>query len=172
MLAATWGRLYSSAFYALRDTRTPLYFAIVRVVLTGALGVLFAFPLRWLLSDVMSQGLHLATPALPQIERGMGVVGLTFSAGLSGWIEFLLLRRALQARIGSTELPRFYATKIWLAALVAGAAGWGAGHFIHLGIRWANLGVVLAAFGIVYGGLALLLRVPQAQALLLRKRSR
>ena len=54
----------------------------------------------------------------------MGAVGLTLSAGMAGWIEFLLLRRALQARIGSTELPRFFATKIWAAALAAGLGGW------------------------------------------------
>src|SRR5271170_7720801 len=34
LLASTLGRLYSSTYYALRDTRTPLRFAIVRVVLT------------------------------------------------------------------------------------------------------------------------------------------
>jgi putative peptidoglycan lipid II flippase len=38
LLASTQGRLYSSAFYALKDTRTPLRFAIVRVVLTTILG--------------------------------------------------------------------------------------------------------------------------------------
>src|SRR5205085_1519533 len=49
LLASTLGRLYSSAFYALRDTRTPLRFALVRVALTSALGYLFALPLpRWL----------------------------------------------------------------------------------------------------------------------------
>src|SRR5436309_3095109 len=32
LLASTLGRLYSSAYYALRDTRTPLRYAIVRVV--------------------------------------------------------------------------------------------------------------------------------------------
>ena len=39
------GRLYSSAFYALRDTRTPLKFAVLRVVLTLGLGYLCALPL-------------------------------------------------------------------------------------------------------------------------------
>ncbi|HEX9493894.1 MAG TPA: murein biosynthesis integral membrane protein MurJ, partial [Thermoanaerobaculia bacterium] len=38
LLAVTLGRLYSSAFYALRDTRTPLRYAMLRVALTGALG--------------------------------------------------------------------------------------------------------------------------------------
>ena len=49
LLASTLGRLYSSTYYALRDTRTPLRFAIVRVVLTTGLGYLCAIPLpRWL----------------------------------------------------------------------------------------------------------------------------
>src|SRR5262249_15626683 len=38
LLATTLGRLYSSTYYALRDTRTPLRFAMVRVVLTTVLG--------------------------------------------------------------------------------------------------------------------------------------
>ena len=33
LLASTLGRLYSSTYYALRDTRTPLRYAIIRVVL-------------------------------------------------------------------------------------------------------------------------------------------
>ena len=85
LLASTSGRLYSSAFYALRDTRTPLNFAIIRVVLTVVLGYLFALPL----------------PRLLGIDPRWGVAGLTLSAGMAGWVEFALLRRALQARIGA-----------------------------------------------------------------------
>ena len=91
LLASTSGRLYSSAFYALRDTRTPLNFAIIRVVLTVVMGYLFALPL----------------PRLLGIDRRWGVAGLTLSAGMAGWVEFALLRRALQARIGTVVLPRF-----------------------------------------------------------------
>jgi putative peptidoglycan lipid II flippase len=42
LLASTLGRLYSSAYYALRDTRTPLRFAVVRVALTAGLGAVCA----------------------------------------------------------------------------------------------------------------------------------
>ena len=38
LLASTLGRLYASTFWALRDTRTPLRFAMVRVTLTAVLG--------------------------------------------------------------------------------------------------------------------------------------
>src|SRR4029079_7873312 len=79
LLASTLGRLYSSTYYALRDTRTPLRFALVRVVLTTALGYLCAIPLpRWI--------------GLP---AAWGAAGLTASAGVAGWVEMLLLRRAL-----------------------------------------------------------------------------
>ena len=72
----------------LRDTRTPLRFAMVRVALTTALGYLFAIPLpRWL-----------GVPPL------WGAAGLTASAGIAGWVEMLMLRRVLNARIGWTGL--------------------------------------------------------------------
>lgn len=45
LLASTLGRLYSSAYYALQDTRTPLRFATLRVALTTLLGYLCALPL-------------------------------------------------------------------------------------------------------------------------------
>ena len=58
LLASTLGRLYSSTYYALRDTRTPLRYAIVRVALTTVLGYVFAIPLpRWLgISSALGRG--------------------------------------------------------------------------------------------------------------------
>src|SRR6266516_1723853 len=100
LLASTLGRLYSSTYYALRDTRTPLRYAIVRVVLTTALGYLFAFPL----------------PRLLGIPMLYGAAGLTASAGIAGWVEMLLLRSTLNAQIGRTGLPAIYVTQLWAAA--------------------------------------------------------
>jgi putative peptidoglycan lipid II flippase len=108
LLASTLGRLYSSTYYALRDTRTPLRFAIVRVLLTTALGYLFALPLpRWL-----------------GIEPRWGVAGLTASAGIAGWVEFTLLRRTLNRRIGDTGLPASLVARLWASAAIGAAAGW------------------------------------------------
>src|SRR5207249_9428191 len=75
LLASTLGRLYSSTYYALRDTRYTLRFAVVRVVLTTGLGYLCAIPL----------------PVWIGIEPRWGVAGLTASAGFAGWVEFSLL---------------------------------------------------------------------------------
>ena len=109
LLASTSGRLYSSAFYALRDTRTPLKFAVVRVALTLGLGYFFALPL----------------PPLLHIDRRWGVAGLTLSAGIAGWLEFVLLRRALHKNIGIVPFAVPRLLKLWLAALLAAAVGYG-----------------------------------------------
>jgi putative peptidoglycan lipid II flippase len=108
LLASTQGRLYASTFYALKDTRTPLRFAMVRVVLTTVLGYFFARPF----------------PLMIGIDPRWGVAGLTASAGLSGWIEFLLLRRALVQRIGSEPVGAGYLARLWLSATIAAGLAW------------------------------------------------
>jgi putative peptidoglycan lipid II flippase len=148
LLASTLGRLYASTYYALRDTRTPLRFAIVRVILTTVLGYLCAIPLP---------------PALG-INARWGVAGLTISAGVASWIEFTLLRRALNRRIGRTGLPRSYLAKLWMAALVAAATGWAIRHFFgrHSPILLAVF--VLGPYGIVYFAATLAMGLSEAQA--------
>jgi len=108
LLASTSGRLYSSAFYALRDTRTPLRYAVLRVALTFGLGYLCAKPL----------------PHLLGLDQHWGTAGLTFSAGLAGWLEFVLLRRAMHARIGRVPFSAWRIGKLWLLAVVCGALGY------------------------------------------------
>jgi putative peptidoglycan lipid II flippase len=149
LLASTLSRLSSSAFYALRDTRTPLKFAAVRVGLTTVLGFLCAVPL----------------PALLGLDLKWGAVGLTASAGFSAWVEFALLRRSLAGRIGATPFVPGYLPKLWISALAAGAAGWG------LSLATGRLGpitsgvAVLVPYALVYGALTLLFRIPTAQAI-------
>ena len=109
LLASTLGRLYSSTFYALQDAKTPLRFAIVRVLLTTVLGYF--------------GGLHL--PSLLGIDAIYGTVGLTATAGIAGWVEFSLLRRAMNRRIGVTGIPATFLARLWLPALVGAAGGWG-----------------------------------------------
>jgi len=67
LLAQTLGRLYSSAYYALRDTRTPLRFGVARVLLTTGLGYLCAIPLPAGLASIRS-GAWLDFPH--PLERG------------------------------------------------------------------------------------------------------
>ena len=172
MLAMTLGRLYSSAFYALRDTRTPLKFAIARVTLTGILGYLFAFPLRWLIISFFTL-LHLRLPQLAGGSAAMGTVGLTASAGFAGWLEFLLLRRGMHARIGVVPFPVSFQAKLWTSAIVAGVAALAFDIFgaqaiaSHLPFRHIVEAVLIAGlFGIVYFGGTMILGVPESRATL------
>jgi putative peptidoglycan lipid II flippase len=149
LLAATMGRLYSSGFYALRDTRTPLRFAILRVVLTTVLGYLCAVPL----------------PPLLGLDPRWGAAGLTASAGIAGWLEFFLLQRGLNRRIGATGLPLRTLLGLWAAALVAAAAGYAVESWITLARPLAQAALVLAPFGFVYLGLTHAAGLPEARAL-------
>jgi putative peptidoglycan lipid II flippase len=148
------GRLYSSTYYALHDTRTPLNFAIIRVILTSVLGYFFAIPL----------------PNLLGIDSHWGGAGLTVSFGIAGWVEFFLLRRGMNERIGVTGAPASLMTKLWTSALLAGAAAFGV-KFALAGTRAIPLAVIdLGLFGVVYGVLTLVFKVPEAHALIRRFR--
>ncbi len=155
MLASTLGRLYSSTFYAMQDTKTPLRFAIIRVALTTVLGYL--------------GGIHL--PGWLGIENSWGTVGLTATAGISGWVEFSLLRRALNRRIGNTGIEISFLARLWIPALAGAAGGWGMKllaesiaktHHMHPAVVAV---FVFGVFGVIYLGGTLLTAVPQAQAL-------
>ena len=147
LLASTLGRLYASTYYALHDTRTPLRYAIIRVTLTTVLGYLFAIPL----------------PSAIGLDPKWGVAGLTASAGIAGWIEFALLRRTLNQRIGETGLPLAYVTKLWLAAAVGAGIAWaikvtiGSPHPIIVAM------LVLLPYGLTYFGVTAALGVPEVK---------
>ena len=154
LLASTMGRLYASTYYALRDTRTPLRFAVLRVALTIALGYLCAFPLRKAIG----------------LDPQWGAAGLTASAGVAGWVEFTLLRRTLNRRIGSTGLPVSLVAKLWASAACGAAAAWGVklatglAHPIKAGI------VILGVYGVLYFAVTYLLQVEECAGTLRRLR--
>ena len=136
LLASTLGRLYASTYYAMGDTRTPLRYAALRVALTIVLGYLCALPLP---------------PALG-LDQRWGAAGLTVSAGLAGWIEFLLLRRSLNRRIGPSGLPASLGLRLWGAAVLAAAVAWLVRPVLPGNQPLLTAAVVLT----VYGGLYLL----------------
>lgn len=154
LLASTMGRLYSSTYYALHDTRTPLNFAIVRVILTTAFGFAMA----------------LGLPRLLHIDPHWGGAGLTASFGIAGWVEFTLLRRGMNQRIGNTGLPAALAAKLWSCAALAAAAALGLKLAFPNMPRIPAAVVVLGGFGLVYLAAAMVTKVPEARILLRRLR--
>jgi putative peptidoglycan lipid II flippase len=136
LLASTSGRLYSSAFYALRNTRTPLKFAVLRVTLTLGLGYLCALPL----------------PRHLGLDQRWGTAGLTLSAGIAGWLEFLLLRNALHKQIGKVQSSGSRIAKLWLVALVAATISFGIKRVLPFHAPLLLGPSVLLCYGAIYLG--------------------
>jgi len=82
--ASASSRALSSAFYAVRDTRTPALIATGRVVLSMSIGASLMFPL-----DRYGVG-----------ELRYGVAGLAVGSAVGAWVEYALLRRPLGRILG------------------------------------------------------------------------
>ena len=152
LLPSTLGRLYSSAFYAMHDTRTPLRIALVRVSLGVALGYVLA--------------LHL--PRALGLGAAWGAAGITLASGVAAAVEYFLLRGALARRVGATRLDGGLLARLWTAAAVAAAAGWLARLVLPPLHPIPAAVLVLGLFGAVYLAVAALLGVPHARRLLRR----
>jgi putative peptidoglycan lipid II flippase len=148
LLASALGRLYTSAYYALGDTRTPLYCALVRIALATGLGYVCA--------------LHV--PSALGIETRWGVAGLTISASLASWVEFVLLRRTLNRHLGRTSLPLSRGATLGGAALVAAVTAW-AMKMMLAPQHPLFAAVILIPYGVMYWGITWVGGIPEAQAL-------
>jgi len=139
--ASASSRALSSAFYALRDTRTPARIAYVRVFVSTVVGLGLMFPAdRWGFAT-----LHL------------GAAGLAGGATAGAWLEFVMLRRALGGKIGAHGPGVGPVTRLALAATVAAAVAVAvqvvapAAHPVLVGLE------TLVPFGVVYLAVAALL---------------
>jgi putative peptidoglycan lipid II flippase len=155
LLATTMARLYSSTYYALRDTRTPLRYALVHVGVATVLGYLAAIVL----------------PPMLGIEPVWGTVGLTAAASIGGWVELVLLRRSLHPRIGQTGLPLSLSMRLWSAAIVAAALAWAVKLALPPAHPIVRAVFILLPFGAVYLGLTIAFGVGEARRVLARVRA-
>jgi putative peptidoglycan lipid II flippase len=156
LLAQTLGRLYSSTYYAIRDPRTPLRYALVRFALTTALGYVAA----------------LYAPGWLGLDQSWGAAGLTSSAGVAGWVEMLMLRRTLNARIGPTGIPAGYLIRLWGAAATGAAVGWALKLSLPALHPMLAAVAVLGPFGLTYFGVTMLAGLPEAATLFKRRNVR
>lgn len=149
LVAGTMGRLYSSASYAMGDARTPLRYAIARVLLGATLG---------------GAGVLLITRGTTADPR-IAIFALTGGSGIAAWVEYLLLRRAIGRRVGPTGVPARRMATLWALAVVAGLLAFGT----RLPLQAEGFSAILqaiaavAVFGAVYLGGAKLLKVDDAR---------
>jgi putative peptidoglycan lipid II flippase len=152
LLASTMGRLYASAFYALHDTRTPLRFAALRVILGMVTGALLA----------------LYVPSSLGIAARWGAAGITVASGLAGWVEYALLRSALRARLGIRPRMTRFILSLWAVAVVSAAVALGVKLLMPVAHPWLMAGLVLGTFGVAYIAITALVRIDEARALIAR----
>ena len=171
--AQTSGRLYSSAFYALKDTKRPLKFAAIRVTLGIALG-------------------YYAVQILPGqlgLPSHLGAVFITITTGITAWLEMSLLKGALRRELGGLPSARTQLAKVWPAALLAGAitlavkfwlgsqfgvveavaAEWGGSVLAPPALPRIPMSLgLLGLYCALYGMGCIVLKVPQATAIVRR----
>jgi putative peptidoglycan lipid II flippase len=146
LVASTQSRLYSVAHYAVGDTKSPLRFALIRLAFVTLLG--------WYCA--------LRVPGLLGIAAIWGAAGLTASAGVSGWIEFALLRRSFNARVGHTGVPASYMIKLWGGAVVAAIPAYLVKTHISATQPLLRGAAVLPIYGLLFLLLAFAFHVPIA----------
>lgn len=179
LLGTTRSRLLQNGLYALDRPKLVARIAIVRVALAAVLGGLLMFPLDRLAvvgSSVQRLG-DIALAPLPDSLRlaeggppRLGVVGLALGAAISSWVEYRLLRGALQWRIGT--LPRLGHDGRWslIAAVACGVLAAGLRSATSDAPRLVAGLLVLVPTGVAYLGITATMRVSEASALVDRAR--
>jgi len=135
------------------------------VILTTGLGYFFA----------------LVLPGLLGVDRKLGAAGLTASAGLAGWVEFYLLRREMDKRIGRTRLVSARMVRLWGAALAGAAIPWAyklvadrgapilSAHETAVRSKLMAL-ALLCVYGLTYLGITAAFGIPEAKNVIDRGR--
>jgi putative peptidoglycan lipid II flippase len=121
LLAQTSGRVFSSTLYALKDTKTPFRFAVIRVALGVTLGLLS-----------VTYG-----PRVLGLPSDLAVVFLTLTTSVTAWLEMSLLKRAVAKQLGGVPSIAGRLVRLWLAAFVAACLAVGAKIALtfHFGAR-------------------------------------
>ena len=146
LLATTMSRLLQNAFYALGDTKTPAWIAVLRVTVSAVLAV----PLMvWLdgfaLADVV--GLPLAEQPL-----FLGALGLGLGATGGAWVELWRLRAALRRRITDFALPWGRLARMIGLALAAAAPTAGLWWLLPAWPVIATAALVVSVYAALYLG--------------------
>jgi putative peptidoglycan lipid II flippase len=134
LLASTATRLFSTAFFALHDTRTPARIAYVRVAISASIGIAITVYGRYVDRSVL--------PFAP--------FGLALGGSLAAWIEWYLLRRSLHERLPGVGLGRALVVKLLIAAVGAGLVGLGIKYLVGDIQPLIRAVLVFGPYGVVY----------------------
>lgn len=170
LLASTSTRLFSSTFFALRDTRTPARFAAVRVAAAALLGAVLMVQFE-VVRPLGEGGVEIGPGLFGGLTIGgrtLGPVGLALGAGLAAWLELGLLRRTLRARLGRIALGWGVWSRMLGAAAAAAGAGWGMRLLLPPVHPVIGAAAILGTFGVIYFAVASWTGLSEARVVLHR----
>jgi putative peptidoglycan lipid II flippase len=147
VLATTMSRLLQNAFYAIGDTKTPAWIAVLRVTVSTVVAVPAMF---WLDTIAVER----VVGPLPGDALFLGALGLSLGATVGAWVEVAALRYWLQGPLPDAKIPWGRAasmTGLALLALGPAAGVWGVLPNWHVLLLAP---VVVGAYAAVYLGVA------------------
>ena len=162
MLASTSGRIYQTAFFALRDTRTPARVAGLRVLTSAIAGG--ALMLQF--EPVTLSGVTVPAGLFGDVRvagLSLGPVGLALGAAVGAWLEWALLRGSLSRQIGSVGVGAGALGRLFGAAIAGAAGGYGLSLALHDLHPMITAGLVASVFGVIYLAMTRLLGVTEAR---------
>ncbi len=165
LFASTTTRVYQSAFFALRDTKTPARVAAMRMAASAIAG----FALMVQFEPIAFAGVHVPAGAFAHWRIAgapLGPIGLALGGGLGAWLEWTLLHASLAKRIGECGVGASRLTRTFGAALFAAAAGYAAKLALSGLHPLLVAAIVVAAFGAIYFAAARALQLEEATSAL------
>jgi putative peptidoglycan lipid II flippase len=179
LLGTTRSRLLQNGLYALNRPKVVARIAVLRVALAGLIGAVLMFPLDRFaivgseIQQIGDMGFSPLPESLRLLEDGpprLGIVGLALGAAASSWVEYRLLRGALEWRIG--DVAELGHDTRW-ALIAAGGVG-----VLAAGLRAATdqlpslvaLALVVGVSSAAYLGITATMQVSEARVIVGRLR--
>ena len=144
LIASTATRMFSSAFFALQDTRTPARIAYMRVTFSGIIG------------GLITLYVNKVNPAY-KVYAPIGLAGAT---GVAAWLEWALLRKKLHAKLRGVGLGRVILTKLLAIALGAALIARGIDFLLPEMHPIFTAALVLTPYAVLYLGGVHFLGIP------------
>jgi putative peptidoglycan lipid II flippase len=164
-------RMLVTAFYALGDTRSPVYTAAIAFVANLLFSLMFMGPVQDQVGSPVIGAVASLTASMEVVN--LRHAGLSLATSLSATVNLLLLGCLLARRLGSLDGRAFAGSmaRSVVAALVMGLAV----HRVGASFDWtvsgpvtvkvAGLTAAIGCGGLVYGSIAWLLGAPEIETL-------
>jgi putative peptidoglycan lipid II flippase len=148
LLPANGARVLVNSLYAIGNTRTPARISIIRISVSAVVGAALMFVL------------------LRRYNGVVAVLGICFGSALGSWVEFVLMRRAINRQLEGGVLRGLSLSRIAMVCVAVAAVVRAAVFFLPEGNQ--QLGMFVAPF--VYGAgvlaIGVLVGLPEFKRLL------